>query len=99
MLKFPARFLLSSYTHRYCKKGHTGMLCAVCEDGWYRRGSASTCIICDDDDAAVAWAVGLSVGVVVAVIAVVLMDLRFGWSRAKGGSRLKLLVNWYVYRI
>ena len=78
---------------RYCKAGHTGMLCAVCEDGWYRRGSASTCTICPDRQKSLLWTAGLSAGVFVAIVVFVLLDLRFGWSRAQGGSRLKLVVN------
>ena len=69
------------------------MLCAVCEDGWYRRGSASTCTMCPDRQKSLLWTAGLSAGVSVAIIVFVLLDLRFGWSRAQGGSRLKLVVN------
>ena len=69
------------------------MLCAVCESGWYRRGSASTCTICPDMQKSLLWTAGLSAGVSVAIIVFVLLDLRFGWSRAQGGSRLKLVVN------
>lgn len=40
------------------------------------------------------WTAGISAVVVVAVIALVLLDLRFGWTRAEAGSyRLKLMVN------
>jgi hypothetical protein len=80
-------------TDGYCKTGHTGMLCAVCESGWYRRGSTSGCIPCPDSNESLLMTAGISAGIFVSVIVVVLLDLRFGWSRARGGSRLKLIVN------
>ena len=69
------------------------MLCAVCEKGWYP--SSSSCLQCSEDMSDSIWfTAGLSVGIIVAVIVIVLLDLRFGWSRAKAGSqRLKLMVN------
>ena len=71
------------------------MLCAVCEARWYRRGSAATCIECDEDMTdSLLWTAFLSTLIAVIVITLVLLDLRFGFSRAKAGSqRLKLMVN------
>ena len=84
-----------SFTNRYCTKGHAGVLCSVCEPKWYRRGSSSTCSECPADmQESLWWTAGISAVVVVAVIALVLLDLRFGWTRAEAGSyRLKLMVN------
>ena len=80
-------------TDAYCKKGHKGMLCAVCEDGWYR-GSNSTCTQCPADmRESINWTAGISVGIAAIFVVVVLLDLRFGWSKAKGGSRIKLMTN------
>ena len=79
-----------------CKEGHTGVLCAVCEAGWSRRGSTSMCGRCPAESDAIYSTAGLAAGIIVVAIIVVLLDLRFGWSRAKGGSRVKLILNWYV---
>ena len=63
--------------------------------GWHRRSSTSTCTQCPDDmSKSIWWTAGLSAGITVAVVIVVLLDLRFGWSRAKPGSQLlKLMIN------
>ena len=83
------------YSRRYCREGHNGTLCAVCIKGWHRRSSTSTCTQCPDDmSKSIWWTAGLSAGITVAVVIVVLLDLRFGWSRAKPGSQLlKLMIN------
>ena len=71
------------------------MLCAVCGDGWYRRSSTSICTQCAEDMAEdILFTLGVSVGIAIVVVGVVLLDLRFGFSRAKAGSqRLKSIVN------
>ena len=69
------------------------MLCAVCEDGWYRR--SSMCMHCGDDISEDIWfTAGVSISIAIVVVGIVLLDLRFGFSRAKAGSqRLKSIVN------
>ena len=71
------------------------MLCAVCETGWYRRRSSAVCTQCPSNmSESIAFTAAFSFGIALVVIGLVLLDLRFGWSRSKAGSqRLKLMVN------
>ena len=82
-------------TCRYCTEGHKGVLCAVCEEKWHRAASTSTCTKCAEDmSASITFTACVTAGFAIAVITIVLLDLRFGWSRAKPGSQLlKSMVN------
>jgi hypothetical protein len=77
-----------------CAKGQTGVLCASCEKGWFRRGSLDLCQKCAEDTEQAMWlAVGLSLGGLVVLVTVIGLDLHFGWTRQRGGGRLKPVVN------
>ena len=79
----------------YCKEGHTGILCAVCDTDWHRRGSSSICSRCHaDKQTSRLWSIGLSIIIAIVIIVSVSLDLWFGWSRAGAGNQqLKLMVN------
>ena len=77
-----------------CAKGQTGVLCASCAKGWHRSGSLNMCEACaTDTEQAKMRTVGFCVGGFVILVIVIALDLRFGWTRQRGGGRLKPVVN------
>ena len=86
----------STYSDSLCAEGHTGVLCATCKAGWHKGASAGTsmCAPCPRDvSESIALTTALIVGGVGVVAMCVLLDLRFGFSKSKGGGRLKPLLN------
>jgi len=77
-----------------CARGQTGVLCASCEPGWFRRGSSNMCQACPKDTSeATGWTVGILLTLLMAFFTFLGLDLKFGWTRSKGGSRFKPAVN------
>ena len=77
-----------------CARGQTGVLCASCEKGWRRSGSLNMCEACQTDTKqAMMRTVGLSILALVVLVIVIRLDLHFGWTRQRGGGRLKPVIN------
>ena len=81
-------------TTQYCANGSTGILCAICEPGWFRRGSLSLCQKCPANvQDSMAWTAALVAGLVVTMAVVIGIDLKYRCSQARGGGQLKPLLN------
>ena len=84
---------------RYCAEGQDGALCASCAKNWFRRGSSNLCKPCSKEmSQAKGLTVGVGVGALAFLLILVAMDLRFGWTRAKGGGKLKPILNAHCKR-
>ena len=81
-------------TSLYCVNGTGGVLCASCVEGWFRRGSLDTCQKCPSDTSLqIRLMIGLGCTAFLIAAILVAMDLKFGWTRKRGGGRLKPIVN------
>ena len=79
----------------YCADGHLGILCAVCDDGWYRLTAKSLCQRCPEDaSASLGRTIALTSVIFIVVVALIILDVTRGWcSNKSGGIRLNGIMN------
>ena len=66
--------LVSSDGDALCITGHGGLLCATCDDGWYRMRTRGRCASCEGSRSS-ALGIAAAVVVVVVLVAAILFDL------------------------